>query len=110
MDTETITLTADDGHELQAYIARPDDTPKGGIVVIQEIFGLTNHIRSVTENFAAQGYLAFASAMVYRSKPDIVLCWIWILIEKCLGRQQHAGGTETALHGTVGNKGLLQGV
>lgn len=73
MNTETITLTADDGHELQAYVARPDGTPKGGIVVIQEIFGLTSHIRSVAESFAAQGYLAVAPAMFDRIKPGIVL-------------------------------------
>ena len=73
MISETITLTADDGHELQAFVARPAGTPKGGIVVIQEIFGLTDHIRDVTEKFAGQGYLAIAPAMFDRVKPGIVL-------------------------------------
>ena len=73
MTTEFITLTAEDGHELQAYVAKPDGTPKGGIVVIQEIFGLTSHIRSMAEKFAADGYLAVAPAMFDRIKPDIVL-------------------------------------
>jgi carboxymethylenebutenolidase len=73
MTTEFISLTTEDGHKLQAYVARPEGTPKGGIVVVQEIFGLTDHIRNMTEKFAAQGYLAVAPAMFDRIKPDIVL-------------------------------------
>jgi carboxymethylenebutenolidase len=77
MTTDVISLTAHDGHQLQACVARPEgiykDAPKGGIVVIQEIFGLTNHIRSMVEKFAAEGYLAIAPAMFDRVKSDIVL-------------------------------------
>jgi carboxymethylenebutenolidase len=73
MTTETITLNADDGHALQAYVARPAGTPKGGVVVIQEIFGLTSHIRDIVDKFADQGYLAVAPAMFDRVKPGIVL-------------------------------------
>ena len=73
MTTEFISLTTEDGHELQAYVARPEGTPKGSIVIIQEIFGLTEHIRNMTEKFAAQGYLAVAPAMFDRIKPGIVL-------------------------------------
>jgi carboxymethylenebutenolidase len=73
MTTEFISLTAEDSHELQAYIARPEGTPKGGIVIIQEIFGLTDHIRNITDKFAEQGYLAVAPAMFDRIKPGIVL-------------------------------------
>jgi carboxymethylenebutenolidase len=73
MTTEIINLKADDGHELQAYVARPEGEAKGGIVVIQEIFGLTEHIRKMTERFAAEGYLAIAPAMFDRIKSDIVL-------------------------------------
>jgi carboxymethylenebutenolidase len=73
MTTEFISLTTEDGHELQAYVARPEGTPKGGIVVIQEIFGLTDHIRNMAEKFAAEGYLAVAPAMFDRIKPGIVL-------------------------------------
>ncbi|MCP4000745.1 MAG: dienelactone hydrolase family protein [Gammaproteobacteria bacterium] len=77
MTIETISLTANDGHQLQACVGRPEgankNTPKGGIVVIQEIFGLTGHIRSMVETFAAEGYLAIAPAMFDRVKPDVVL-------------------------------------
>ena len=73
MTTEIISLKTDDGHELQAYVARPDGEAKGGVVVIQEIFGLTEHIRTMTERFAAAGYLAIAPAIFDRVKPEMVL-------------------------------------
>ncbi|MDP6568109.1 MAG: dienelactone hydrolase family protein [Alphaproteobacteria bacterium] len=62
-----ITLTADDGHGLGAYRADPGGAPKGGIVVIQEIFGVNVHIREVCDGFAADGYLAVAPALYDRS-------------------------------------------
>jgi carboxymethylenebutenolidase len=46
--------------EIGAYLATPKGTPKGGVVVIQEIFGVNHHIRAVTDKFAADGYLALA--------------------------------------------------
>ena len=61
-----IELTAADGHKLAAYRADPAGTPRGGIVVIQEIFGVNSHIRSVTDGYAADGYLALAPAMYDR--------------------------------------------
>ncbi|AGG88480.1 dienelactone hydrolase family protein [Rhodanobacter denitrificans] len=44
------------------YLAQPQGKPKGGIVVIQEIFGVTAHIRRVADGFAAHGYTAIAPA------------------------------------------------
>jgi carboxymethylenebutenolidase len=73
MKTETIALKANDGHQLEAYVAHPEGKAKGGIVVIQEIFGLTDHIRNMTEKFAAEGYLAIAPAMFDRVEAGIVL-------------------------------------
>ena len=52
-----ITLTAADGFKLGAYRADPTGTPKGGLVVIQEIFGVNHHIRAVCDRFAALGYV-----------------------------------------------------
>ena len=43
-----------------AYLAQPEGKPKGGIVVIQEIFGINAHIRSVADRFAEAGYTAIA--------------------------------------------------
>lgn len=68
-----VTLTADDGHKLQAYLAEPRGKPRGGLVVIQEIFGVNSHIRAVTDGFARDGYLAIAPAMFDRVRPGIEL-------------------------------------
>jgi carboxymethylenebutenolidase len=45
-----------------AYVARPEGAPKGGIVVVQEIFGVNAHMRDVTDRFAEHGYVAIAPA------------------------------------------------
>jgi len=61
-----ITLTASDGHELQAYLCEPEGAARGGVIVIQEIFGVNVHIRDVTERYAALGYKAIAPALYDR--------------------------------------------
>ena len=66
-----IQLTASDDHVFSAYLAEPAGKPRGGIVVIQEIFGVTRHIRDVTEQYAAAGYLAVAPALFDRVEPDV---------------------------------------
>jgi carboxymethylenebutenolidase len=66
-----IDLTAADGHHLSAYLAEPSGKARGGIVVIQEIFGVTSHIRDVADQYAAQGYLAVAPALFDRVERDV---------------------------------------
>jgi carboxymethylenebutenolidase len=66
-------LKAADGQAIPAYLAQPKGQPKGGIVVIQEIFGVNSHIRSVTDGYAAEGYLAIAPAIFHRIKPNVEL-------------------------------------
>lgn len=70
---ETVTLTANDGHSFDAYVARPADQPKAGLVVVQEIFGVNRHIRGVADGFAQDGYLAVAPAMFDRVERGIEL-------------------------------------
>lgn len=65
-----ITLTASDGFKLGAYRAEPQGKPKGGIVVIQEIFGVNHHIRAVADRFAALGYVAVAPQVFDRIQPN----------------------------------------
>ena len=67
---EWINLTASDGFEFQAWRAAPSGQPRGGLVVIQEIFGVNPHIRSVADGFAADGYLAIAPAIFDRGERD----------------------------------------
>jgi len=66
-----INLTAADGFTVPAYVAKPEGKPRGGVVVVQEIFGVNSHIRAVTDRFAAQGYLAVAPATFERVKPGV---------------------------------------
>ena len=68
-----IDLTASDGHKLSAYRADPSGKPRGGIVVIQEIFGVNSHIKAVTDGFAADGYLAIAPSMFDRVQKNVDL-------------------------------------
>ena len=70
---ERIQLTADDGHVLDAYRADPAGTPKAGMVLIQEIFGVNHHIRSVCDYWAQHGYLVVAPALFDRVGKNIEL-------------------------------------
>jgi carboxymethylenebutenolidase len=67
---QNVTLTASDNQKLGAYRADPPGSPKGAVVVIQEIFGVNHHIRAVTDNLAKAGYLAIAPAIFDRQKPN----------------------------------------
>jgi carboxymethylenebutenolidase len=66
-------LKAADAQAIPAYVAQPKSQPKGGIVVIQEIFGVNSHIRAVADGYAEQGYLAVAPAIFHRVKPNVEL-------------------------------------
>jgi carboxymethylenebutenolidase len=66
-----VDLTASDSHHLGAYLAEPAKAPRGGIVVVQEIFGVTRHIRDVVDQYAAAGYLAIAPALFDRVEPNV---------------------------------------
>jgi carboxymethylenebutenolidase len=66
---KNITLTASDGYTLSAYRADPLGMAKKGVVVIQEIFGVNHHIRTVCDRLAAAGYAALAPALFDRIEP-----------------------------------------
>jgi carboxymethylenebutenolidase len=68
-----IELKSADGTLVPAYEARPAGTPKGAVVVIQEIFGVNSHIRNVADGYAAEGYWAVAPAAFHRVKPGVEL-------------------------------------
>jgi carboxymethylenebutenolidase len=70
-----IRLRAADGHELGAYGVEPKGQPKGGIVIVQEIFGVTNHIKRVADRYAATGYKVIAPAMFDRVERDVELAY-----------------------------------
>src|SRR5580765_485544 len=62
----TVTLDTAEG-AMQVYEAVPNGTARGAIVVIQEAFGVNDHIQDVTRRFADAGYFAVAPALFHRS-------------------------------------------
>jgi carboxymethylenebutenolidase len=70
-----IDLKAADGTTFPAYVAGPAGNPKakGGLVVLQEIFGVNSHIRAVADGYAADGYFVVAPATFHRVQPGVDL-------------------------------------
>jgi len=66
-------VRAADGHELSVYVAKPAEEPIAGLVVVQEIFGVNRHIRSVADGFAKDGFLAVAPALFDRVERGVDL-------------------------------------
>jgi carboxymethylenebutenolidase len=91
-----VELTAEDGHRLSAYRADPAGTPRGGLVVAQEIFGVNSHIQSVCDGYAAVGYVAIAPALFDRYERGVNIGYTPPDIAR--GRELKAlSKTETAL-------------
>ncbi|MEL0137165.1 MAG: dienelactone hydrolase family protein [Halieaceae bacterium] len=67
------TITCADGFELGAYEASPSGAAKGAVVVIQEIFGVNSHIRSVVDGYAEDGFYAIAPAIFDRLERGVEL-------------------------------------
>ena len=70
---DTISITSADGFSFSAYQAMPTGTPKGGVMVIQEIFGVNQHIREVADGYAEAGYAVLAPAIFDRIQTGIEL-------------------------------------
>ncbi len=66
-----VNLTSSDGFVFPAYVAKPTGPVRGGLVLMQEIFGLNAHIRATAEAYAAQGYLTVAPATFHRVQADV---------------------------------------
>jgi carboxymethylenebutenolidase len=64
--SEFVSVKASDGHELSAYVAKPKTAPRGGVVVVQEIYGVNQSIRDVADHYAQEGYIAIAPALFDR--------------------------------------------
>ena len=73
---ENIALTAADGFRLNAYRAKPAGQARAGLVVIQEIFGVNGHIRSVCDRYAQTGFLVVAPALYDRIETGIELDYL----------------------------------
>lgn len=71
--SESIRLKAQDGHELDAYMTRPREAPIGAIVLIQEIYGVNEHIRSVADGYAKDGFAVIVPALFDRFERGLEL-------------------------------------
>jgi carboxymethylenebutenolidase len=65
-----IELTSGDGHSFSAYRAEPTDTPKGAVVVLSDVYGVTPHLQKEVDSFAAQGYVAIAPALAAQESAN----------------------------------------
>lgn len=70
---DMIRLAAADGHELDAYLARPAEPPRGGLVLIQEIFGMTAQMKRCADRYAQAGYLTILPALFDRVQPGLLI-------------------------------------
>ena len=70
---ERVEATAEDGHRLAVNVAAPRSKPRGALIVVQEIFGVNSHIRSVADGYAAEGYLTVAPALFDRIERNLEL-------------------------------------
>jgi carboxymethylenebutenolidase len=68
-----IRLTAEDGHQLGVYAAKSTGPALAAVVVVQEIFGVNRHVRSVADDYASQGFWAIAPALFDRVEPNLEL-------------------------------------
>ena len=68
-----VQLTSADGFHCPAYVAQPAGQPKGGLVVLQEIFGVNSHIQAVADGYAADGYFVVAPSTFHRVKAGVDL-------------------------------------
>ena len=82
---EFTTLMARDGHEFRAWLSPPAGTPRGAVVVVQEIFGINSHIRAVADSYAAEGYVAIAPSLFDRVRKGIELGYTPETIQEGMG-------------------------
>ena len=66
---DMIRMMMDDGAEIAVYHAEAEGERRGGLVLIQEIFGVTDHIRELADEYAADGYEVLSPALFDREHP-----------------------------------------
>lgn len=97
---EMITLNSRfDGFELAAYHAPPRDARRGGLVLVQEIFGVTEHIRELCDGFAEDGYEVIAPSFYDRAAPGFQADYSAESIEK--GRELSAAASWDQVQGDL---------
>lgn len=88
---EWVTLRPADGFELSAYRAVPETLTGRGIVIIQEIFGVNQHIRRVCRSFCEEGYVALAPALFDRVERGVDMGYGKDEVQRGLALRNHLG-------------------
>jgi carboxymethylenebutenolidase len=88
---EMIKMTMSDGASIGVYHVQPEGQRRGGLVLIQEIFGVTEHIKELCDGFAAEGYEVLAPALYDRVAPGLQASYSQEDVQKAIriSRQQH---------------------
>jgi len=92
-----ITIEATDGHRLSALRLDPEGTPRGALVVIQEIFGVNEHIRAIAAMYAGLGYTTIAPAIFDRLERDTCLDYSGPSLEKGMRLSKSLGPNDVML-------------
>jgi carboxymethylenebutenolidase len=117
-NTSHIELKASDGHVLEAYRSAPSGKARGGIVIAQEIFGISGHIQRICDDYASEGYLAIAPAFFDRISKRLILDYkdiprgidaVTKLSEAMVLADLHAGVAAAAEAGSVAVIGYCWG-
>ena len=88
MSVETLKIKTSDGKEFDGILTRPDSSNGAGIVLIQEIFGVNDHIRDVASLYAQEGYTVLAPDLFWRTDPGLQLGYSEGDIQKGIGIMQ----------------------
>ncbi|MBC8337718.1 MAG: dienelactone hydrolase family protein [Alphaproteobacteria bacterium] len=73
MSGSEITIQAADGGEFMGYLSTPESGRGPGVIVIQEIFGVNDVMRGISDSFADAGYMALCPDLFWRQEPGIIL-------------------------------------
>jgi carboxymethylenebutenolidase len=98
MSSEWISVASSDAGQFEAYISHPPTGRGPGLLVVQEIFGVNEHIRAVADQYAADGYVVIAPDVFWRQAPRIELGYTAEGFEKGLallaGLEIHRTGSD----------------
>ena len=101
MTEKMITITAEDGHNFDAFRVTPAEATKGGLVILQEIFGMTEQLKNVSRFWADQGYDTILPAMYDRIKPEMVIEFNDMDTAQAMGKKLEPDGVLNDISATV---------
>lgn len=91
MQGRMTSMTMDDGQSIGVYHVEPEGERRGGLVLVQEIFGVTEHIREQCDRFAAEGYEVLSPALFDREAPGLEATYEQDDVQRCvrIARELH---------------------